>query len=289
MNASCLQAIRNQYDGLTAAEQKVADCILAHGAEVPQWSVAELAARAGAAPSAVIRCCRALGLRGYADLKLRLTAEFAKNRQLNYAPYIDPADDDGAILDKVFAATVKSLHDTAEQLNRTALSRLIAQLANARHIYLYAVGTSAPLASEFCYRLMTLGRTAFAFTDVPSMKVSTLNVGPGDLAVGISHSGRTVATLDAMMLAQAAGADTACICGFPRSPLAQQCAVSLSISSDEMQYPVEAMSARVAMLSLIDAVTIALSARDYDDTVRRARQIHALVDSVRRTGGRDVQ
>lgn len=284
MNLSCIQTIRSRYADLTAAEQKIADCILAHGAAVPQWSAAELAAHAGAAPSAVIRCCKSLGLRGYADLKLQLAAEFAKNRQLNYAPYIDPADDDGAILDKVFAATVKSLHDTAERLDRAALSQLIARMADARRIYLYAVGTSATLASEFCYRLMTLGYTAFAFTDVPSMKVSTLNIGSGDLAIGISHTGRTVATLDAMALAQSAGADTACICGYPDSPLAQQCDVALAISSDELQYPVEAMSARVAMLSLIDGITIALSARHYDDTVRRAQQIHALVDSVRRPG-----
>ena len=51
MNLSCIQTIRSRYADLTAAEQKIADCILAHGAAVPQWSAAELAARAGAAPS----------------------------------------------------------------------------------------------------------------------------------------------------------------------------------------------------------------------------------------------
>ena len=39
MNLSCIQTIRSRYADLTAAEQKIADCILAHGAAVPpqQW------------------------------------------------------------------------------------------------------------------------------------------------------------------------------------------------------------------------------------------------------------
>lgn len=281
---SCLLQIRSRYAALTPAEKRVADLITERGAQVVSLPVDALAAQAGVAKSAVVRCCKSLGFSGYAALKLALAGELAKNRQLNYNPYIQPEDTPDSILDKVFSANVKTLHDTAEHIDRDILRTVVDRLDRAGSIYVYGIGTSAALVQDFQYRILLSGRTALAFTDVPTMKISTLNIQKGDVAFGISHSGRTVATIETLRLARERGAVTACITSYPDSPIARTCDLPLAVYSDEIRYPMEAVSARVAQMSVVDAIAIALSARDFAQAMERARLSYTLVNSVRYTG-----
>lgn len=276
-----LQSIRNHYDMLTPAEQRIADYILAHSEAVTEMTTEQLAQASGAAKSAVIRCCQSLGFEGYTQLKRQLTVELSKNRQLNYVPYIYANDGTQTILEKVFSANVKALHDTLDHLDASVMEAVLDKLQSARQIFLYGVGTSASMVMELQYRLMLLGYSAFAMTDPGTMKISTMNISSGDVALAISYSGRTIATKQALSLAAQAGATTICITSYPQSPLALASQLPLCVYSDEVQYPVEAMSAKIAQLSLIYAMTTALSARTYEDTVLRAKRTRELINSIR--------
>lgn len=280
-NRSCLLTIKNNYQSLTAAERKVADYILKNSEKVILMSIANFSKQADVAKSAVIRCCKSLGFEGYSEMKISLAVELSKNKQLNYIPYIYPNDDASSILDKIFSANVKTLHDTAEKINRTELRNIVDLLYNAKTIYIYAIGTSAGIANDFQYRIMQMGRTSLCFTDLPSMKVSTINIKCGDIAIGISHSGRTVATIDALKLAKARGAETVCITSFPNSEITKVCDHSIEVYSDEIQYPIEAVSARIAHISVIDAITVALSARNYEEALERSKITHDLINTIR--------
>lgn len=277
----CLLTIKNQYAELTATEQSVADYILQNSQDVIHMPIATFAENAGVVKSAIIRCCKSLGFEGYSDMKIALAMELSQNRKLNYNPYIDTNDDVGAILDKVFSSNVKTLHDTAEKIDRGVLRTAVNLLDRANIIYIYAIGTSAGIANEFQYRLMQIGKTALCINDVPTMKVSSLNIKEGDVAVGISHSGRTVATIDALQLAKERGADTLCITSYPGSKITENSDHSIEIYSDEIDYPMEAISARIAHLSIIDALAIAISAKNYETAQERAKVTHSLVDTIR--------
>ncbi|MBQ8231026.1 MAG: MurR/RpiR family transcriptional regulator [Lachnospiraceae bacterium] len=277
----CLLTIKSCYNTLTAVEKTVADYILKNSEEVISMPIAVFAENANVAKSAVIRCCKSLGFDGYSDMKLALAMELSKNKKLNYTPYIDPSDDAGAIMDKVFTANVKTLHDTAEKIDRDVLQKIVDVLSNANVIYVYGIGTSAGIAGEFQYRLMQIGKTALCVNDVPTMKVSTLNIRKGDVAVGISHSGRTIATIEALRLAKRNGAETICITSYPDSEITKNSDYPIEIYSDEIDYPVEATSSRIAHLSMIDVITIAMSSRNYGDALERARKTHDLVNTIR--------
>ena len=201
---SCLQNIRARYDSLTTVEKRIADYILLHETEIPALSIRELADNAQVAQSAIIRCCKSLGFTGYPQLKLVLTADLSKNRQMNYAPYISPEETSTEIIEKVFSANVKALHDTADQLDPKQIEEILDRLAAARHICLYGVGTSASMVTELQYRLMQLGYDAFAYTDLVTMRISTMNMDRRDVAFAISYSGRTEPTVQAMEQIRAA-------------------------------------------------------------------------------------
>jgi DNA-binding MurR/RpiR family transcriptional regulator len=277
----CLLTIKNRYADLTTTEQAVADYILQNSQDVIHMPIASFAENAGVVKSAVIRCCKSLGFEGYSDLKIALAMELSQNRKLNYNPYIDTDDDAGAILDKVFSSNVKTLHDTAEKIDRKVLRTAVSLLDQAKIIYIYAIGTSSGIAQEFQYRLMQIGKTALCINDVPTMKVSSLNIKEGDVAIGISHSGRTIATIEALQAAKNQGASTLCITSYPGSKITENSDYSIEIYSDEIDYPMEAISARIAHLSVIDALTIAISAKNYEMAQERAKVTHTLIDTIR--------
>lgn len=277
----CLSAIKTEYENLTVKEKKVADYILQNPEKVVLMTVAELADSAGVVKSVIIRCCQSLGFSGYAQLKLSLSRELARNEQFHYSPYIDKTDSASGILDKIFSANIKTLHDTAAGIDRKMLAQVVDLLGAAEHIYIYGIGTSAGIVCDFQYRLMQLGFTAFCFTDLPAMKVSTLNIRPGDAAIGISNSGRTMATVDALKLARQKGAKTVCLTSYPNCELVRQSDYPLVIYTDEIQYPIEAISARIAHISVLDAIAVSLSAKNYEQAMERSAQTHDLINTVR--------
>ena len=281
MPNSCLMTIRNGYDTLTKTEARIADYILKNPGDVITMSVDELAGRADVVKSAVIRCCKSLGYGGYSELKLALAVELSQNKQLNYVPYIYPDDSASDILDKVFTANVKTLHDTSEKIDRIALQKVVDLLFHAKTIYIYGTGTSSAIANDFQYRLMNLGYFAACHTDPAYMKISTMNIAPGDMVIAISHSGRTSFTIEALRLAKEAGAETACVTSFPDSPITKESDHVISIFSDEIQYPVEATSARIAHISVLDAIAIALSAKDYEKAYERSVRSRELINRQR--------
>ncbi len=277
----CLSVIKTEYSRLTPKERCLADYILENYEAVVTMSTSELAQNAGVVRSVIIRFCQSLGFSGYTEFKLLLSRELARNEQFNFCPYISQSDTPSEILDKIFAANIKTLHDTAAGIDRDIFVNAVDVLSAAKNIYVYGVGTSAGIAADFQYRLTTVGMNAFLFTDIARMRVSTLNIRSGDAAVGISNSGQTAATVDALRLAAAQGAKTICVTGYPNSAIVGASDLPLVIKTDEISYPAEAISARLAHISILDSLAISLSSQKYGEAVRRSARIHDLINDLR--------
>lgn len=276
-----LPELSRHYGSLTPVEKKLADFVLQYPSETVKLSAAALGKQAGTATSAVIRFCKSLGFSGFSDFKLRLAVALSGQTPASYMSGAAKGDSSGVVLDKIFAANIKALKDTAARIDRDAFDRIVNALLSARFIHIYGVGTSAPMAGELQHRLMILGLRSQGFTDIAAMRLSTMNLGPGDVAFGISHSGRTAATLEAMELSKAAGAETACLTSYGGSPIATLSDHVLTVFCDETQYPIEAASARIAQTGVIDALIAALSVRRYDEAVQRSARIHDLMEDLR--------
>lgn len=280
-NKPCLSTIRAEYTNLTNREQLLADYILQNYEKVVTMTTAELAKNAGTVKSVVIRLCQSLGFAGYTEFKLLLSRELARNEQFGFTPYICKDDHPADILKKIFSANIKTLHDTLAGLDMDVYHAAVAALDRAENIYVYGVGTSTGIAADFHYRLIEIGRNAFYYTDVVSMRISTLNIQKNDVVLGISNSGRTASTVDVLRRAKERGAQTICVTSYPNSEIVAYSDHPLVVTTDEIQYPVEAISGRIAHISVLDSIAVSLSAKDYDDAVDRAAKNHDLIDDLR--------
>lgn len=281
MIRSCLLEIQNRYDELTHAEKCVADYIQANGQQVVYLSVRELADRAGVAKSAVPRCCQALGFSGFPELKISLSADLAKNQQMNFSSHISHNDTLESILDKVFSSNVKALHDTKERLNTQPIEQLVTAMEKANTIYIYGIGPSAPFCSDLQFRLFQIGKKAYAMVDPYAIKMSAMDIQEGDVAIGISHYGQTIITLEALKEAKERGAVTACITGHSESLIAKESDLPIIVAAEEMKYPIDTISTRIAVISIMDAITISLSTKDFARVSRRHQHLQKLENTLR--------
>ena len=259
-----LSLIKNRYARLTATEKRIADLILQSPKSVLHMTAKELSSACQSAPSAVIRLCQSLDLDGFSQLKILLAQELGKESPPSSLPAFGRDDDTETVFRKVFQSGINTLRDTLEMMDFEQIDVIAKKMYGARRIFFFGVGTSSVIATDAQYRFAQLGISASACTDLLFMKVTAANLTEGDLAVGISHSGRTQATVDAIRIAKERGARTVAITSFSDSPLYRECDDAVAVFSDEDNYPAEAVSARVAHTCIIDAFMMTLATMHYD-------------------------
>ena len=101
---------------------------------------------------------------------------------------------------------------------------------------------------------------------------------PGDVALGISHSGQTRETIEMLAEAGSRGATTIALTSFPRSPLAELADIVLLTASQATTFRPDALSARHPQLVVLDLLYIAVAQRTHDRAHAAFRRTAQAVD-----------
>ncbi len=263
--------IRSLLPSLAPAERRVAERVLADPAAVAASTISALAQECSTSETTVIRFCRAVGFTGYPALRLGLAAERGRSERSRARDLTGDiaADDD---LDKVVAtiafADARAVEETAHQLDLDELHRVIDALVAAPRVDVYGVGASGFVALDLQQKLHRIGRVAFAWTDPHMALTSAALLGPGDVAVAISHSGSTRDILDALQVAQRSGATTVALTNYPRSTLATGADHVLTTAARETTFRSGATASRLAQLTVVDCVFVGVAQRTYETSQR---------------------
>lgn len=259
--------LRSQLADLQPAMRRVGDYVLADPAHAATLTITDLAAACDTSEATVVRFCRRLGLRGYPQLRMALATELG-SREHSDTPSptgdIAPGDDLASVIEKIAFADARAVEDTARSLSVAELEAVVDTMVTANRVDLYGVGASGFVAADLQQKLHRIGRTAFAFPDAHMALVSAALVGPGDVAIAISHTGTTIDTLDALRIASDHGATTVAITNNPRSPLARAADHVLRTAARETTFRSGATASRLAQLTVVDCVFVAVAQRTYD-------------------------
>ncbi|SDX13613.1 DNA-binding transcriptional regulator, MurR/RpiR family, contains HTH and SIS domains [Amycolatopsis xylanica] len=268
--ASPLVRIRSLLPGLARAEQRVAKVVLEDPASVARRSITEVALAANTSETTVTRFCKAVGVGGYPQLRIALAADTARSEarsSRNLGGEISPDDDLQSVINKVSFADARAVEETAEQLEVETLQKVIDLLASAGRVDVYGVGASAFVAADLQQKLHRIGRISFAWSDTHIMLTSAAVLGDADVAVGISHTGATTDTVEALRVAREHGATTIALTNFPRSPITEVADHVLTTAARETTFRSGATASRIAQLTVIDCLFIGVAQRHMDDAV----------------------
>ena len=275
--------IKRLYCNLTSAERKVATYIIESPQEVTGLTVHQLAEKCEVASSAVIRFCKSIQLQGFAELKIELARELGSNREekKSAVPSVEHESGTEGVVRKVFGAGMQTLQDTLDMLDFSKVKQMSEVLVRARHIFLFGIGTSSTVVTDAQYRLSQLGLWATACTDILLMGVTAANLEEGDVVLAISHSGRTKAVVDAVRMAKKRGATVIAITSFKDSILYKESDLAATVFADEVTYPVEAVSARVAHICLVDSLAMLLATHNYDSFADHVKSRNDILEGIR--------
>lgn len=275
--------IKRLYCNLTLAERKVATYIIESPQEITGLTVHQLAEKCGVAASAVIRFCKSIQLQGFSELKIELARELGsqKEEKKNALPSVEHENGAEGVIRKVFDSGMYTLQDTLDKLDFAKVEQMSKVLVRAKHIFLFGIGTSSTVVTDAQYRLSQLGLWATACTDILLMGVTASNLEEGDVVLAISHSGRTKAVVDAVRLAKKRGATVIAITSFTDSLLYRESDVAATVFADEATYPVEAVSARVAHICLVDSLAMLLATHNYDSFADHIKSRNDVLEGIR--------
>ncbi len=263
---SSLEArIRGLLPALSPAQALVAQEILRDPAAVASSTIGELASRCGTSLPSVTRFCLALGLGGYAELRLALAAEGGRaSWERGTGTEVSPDDTLADVLRTLLRSDTKALEDTVAQLDVSVLEQAVYALVDARRIDLYAVGGSASVAEDLRLRLHRIGHVACGWSDVHNALTSAALLGPADVALGISHTGETNEVLEPLRRARALGATTVAVTNYPRSPLALAADLVLVTAARDITFRTGGMAGRHAQMIVLDALYLGVAQRDHE-------------------------
>lgn len=270
-----LGAIRN---ALPSASQQVADYILSRPDLVVRQSITEVAEVAGVSDGTVVRLCKLLGVKGFQDLKVSLAHAVIEPVKFIHED-VRPGDDIAMVIQKVIRSDIQALEATLKVVDPAAMARAVEIILNAERVEFYGIGSAAPVAVDAYYRLLRIGIPCAVTTDSHMQAVNAAFAHANIAVITISHSGSTRETVDATRLAKEAGAKTVCITGYGKSPLQAYADVVLHTVATETMFRTDAMTSRIAQLSLVDALYVCVAMANMEralDNLTRTADVLAL-------------
>ncbi|WP_448006083.1 MurR/RpiR family transcriptional regulator [Agromyces bauzanensis] len=283
MARDVLSNVRQALPRLSSSEARVAEAIIADPTIVVDLTITDLAQRCGTSLSTVARFCQTLGYSGYREFRMEVASaisrEAAERDRFGLADSdINPDDSAAEVVAKIAFHEVLAIEQTAQGLDVDVLDRVVDAIAAAGHVDLYGFGASGLTAQDLQQKLARIGISAFCSVDVHLALVSAALRKPGDVAIGISHSGLTSETIHALSVARDAGAMTVALTNSAESPITEVADAVLTTQARESTYRMGAMSSRIAQLALVDFLFVRVAQRrhaEVADPLRRTFEVTA--------------
>lgn len=273
--------VRMRMPSMTPLEARVIDTITGRTDFDLTTPIKTVAEDAGVSEAMIVKIAKKLGFNGFRDFR----EAFVSYRQSDVASLhaeISPDDSSADIVKKVFNTASQALEETLSILDMAAFDRAADLLHGARQRDFYGVGGSAQIARDVAHKFLRIGLRCNVFDDTHMMLMSASLLGPDDVIVAISHSGATTAVLEAVTLARQNGARTIALTNYVGSPIAEVADVTLCSTAQGSPLLGENAAARLAQLSIMDAIFVGVAQRDFPKAEANLTKTMHAVDTKRK-------
>lgn len=259
-------------DSLPPSLARIAHTVADDPSLVVDSTITEIAVACATSVASVVRFCRAVGVEGYAALRMALATELGRESaqftaSSGFGSEISATDTLREAAAKVAALEVLAIEETIADLDEQTLSAVIDAIDGADRILLFGIGASSLAAADLGHKLLRIGRTAIVLTDAHEASAAAALGASRTVALGFSHSGSTRETLHFLRTARSAAGTTVGVTGVAGSPLVSESDHVLLTHAREPRLRAGAMVSRIAQLALVDVMFVGVAQRRYAHTV----------------------
>ncbi len=281
LNAGYLARFQSVKANLTKKnERKIYEFIEKSGKEIIHMSIDEAAEACQVSKASIVRFAQKLGYKGYQAMKISIAQETIDPEQQIYSR-MSKTDTLPAIVDKIIESHVQSLKATSEILDRSEIEKAVQMIQNSEHLLFCGIGGSGSIALDGQHKFIKIGYLALAFTDGNMQAMAASVLSEKDVVIAVSHSGASTDILNVLENAKQAGAKTIAITNYGKSPITEIADVVLYTSSSETAFNSDALSSRIAELSIIDMLYVGVAFNNYDESYANIVKTRNALDSTK--------
>lgn len=255
-----MRLIQTRFPKLSKGQKLIAEYILKNYDKAAFMTAAKLGVSVGVSESTVVRFANELGFSGYPKLQKALQ-ELIKNK-LTTVQRLELSNDyisEGYALKGVLKADIENIRTTLEKINYNTFEDVVNNIFKAKRIYIIGLRSSTALAEFLGFYLniilQNVKTVGYGISDIFEQMI---NVGEGDLVIGIGFPRYASRTIDALAFAQGRGASVVALTDSLLSPLAAKADYTLIAQSNMASF----VDSLVAPLSVINALIIAVGMRE---------------------------
>lgn len=257
-----IDRIVSHYDTYSEVEKRVADYILENQEGISTMTTAELARNCKTSPASIIRFSKAIGFKGFNELKYYMENQILSSYGIEQAI---GKDDDIAMIKQKFAKLNQLIiDDTMQMLDNRQLEIAIDKLVNANRILVIGEGGSGAICISTYNLFLQLGLPCAVETDAFLQVMATTHLTENDVVIAMIHSGRSKNTLDSMRQAKINGATVICITGYQKSPMSEEADIVLYSTTRSTLSLSDVPSARISELCIIGVLQLGILARNFN-------------------------
>ncbi len=252
--------IKSLLPTLKGTLRDVAEYILQNPSSVIGLSTGEIAALTGTSEAAAVRLAQRLGYRGFRELQINMAYDLG-DKTPKVQQEIEAGDDVATLAEKTHSALVEALTDSYRMLDVSALELAVEAMAGARRLILLGQGANTAQVVDLNYNLTKLGLSVIVYVD-PYMQTAAASLcEPGDVVLGISHTGANRDLVEAFLIAKGYGAKTICLTMHPGTPLSRVADITLTAAPKEIVFKGEPFTSRISLMYLVDLLFIGVGLR----------------------------
>ena len=260
VSSGVMGRLRSSLPHLTPALRRIASFVHERPDVVVFQTVTELAASSASSEGSVIRFCQEMGYRGLQDFKLALAVDLAATAPVLSTPAVPTNTRE--LKERAVQEMVAGLEETGRLLDDDAIDLAAARILAAEQIDIYGVGASGMAAQYLDLKLMRLGLRCKSYVDPHLAAIGAVALRPDTVAIGVSNSGSSKDTIEAIDTARAAGAFVIAVVNRQLSPLEKRADCVLLGSSSESQLSGGAAMSKASQMLVFEVLFNALIARD---------------------------
>ncbi len=266
MTKNLLTLIEERKNEFSKGQRSIAAYITEHYDKAAFMTASKLGNTVGVSESTVVRFATELGYDGYPKMQ-KAMQEMIRDK-LTSVQRIEVTQSrisDGKILENVLNKDIEKIRRTIEETSREDFVNAVNAISHAKTIYIFAVRSSAALASFLGYYYSLIFENVKIINNYGETEIyeKLFRISVDDVIIGISFPRYSNAAKQAMTFAKKRGAKVIALTDSMSSPLV---AVSdyVLIAKSDMASVVDSL---VAPLSMINALIVA-TVLQLDDEVK---------------------
>ncbi len=258
MTKSLLAIINEQKPRFSKGQKLIADFITQHYDKAAFMTASKLGNTVGVSESTVVRFATELGYDGYPKMQ-KAMQEMIRDK-LTSVQRIDVTQsriNNGSVMEYILNKDIERIRRTLEETSENDFQSAVDAIAGAKTIYIFAVRSSAALASFLGYYYSLIFENVKVISNYGETEIyeKLFRISAGDVIIGISFPRYSNAAIQAMTFAHRRGAKVIVLTDSMSSPLV---AVSdhVLIAKSDIASVVDSLVAPLSMINALIAATV---------------------------------